>query len=243
MKSEIFKKIVTIFWMIIASNQGYAYFNPLLNLFNTNGYDTKVDSSKLGQFYFRTSLPGIAFFGYNNGRGFNNYRAALGLTGGLDYYHSQHSYVSFSGGATGIAAIEVVHKDSLTNDTTQYSYAFSAKLTNNFEVNFFSSKKIRLTLGYGLSFSHFTYLQTVQKIPDANEDFLYGRKQAKLGLALDANMFFTKYFYLGLSIFPSFFTINTQKLESSYLTYFEIGFRYPLTKNKKVKNITRVPRI
>lgn len=188
---------------------------------------------KQGQFYFRISFPYIDILGFNNGRNFYKKNAFFGLTGGVDYYYSDRSYISFYGGGTGIG--NAWAQDNIT-DTVGFATSSSAKLTNNHDFYPFPDDRTNLSLGYGLSYSSFYYEQTYQLAMNSKEIILYNGRFSKLGLAFDANVYFRNHVYTGLSILPSFYTLNTGKFELSYIIYSEIGYRFQFRKKQKKKN-------
>lgn len=211
----------------------YSYDNSLLvNLSDKTRDYQKWKSSKEGQFYFRSSFPWFDFIEFDNGRGFDNYKSYMGLTLGIDYYHSNHSFLSLSGGATGISGIAFPVMDRWFSDTAQFVNSFSAKLTNNHDLNIFSSKNIDFTLGYGLSFTNFKYRQIFNDSIQFMDVELYKKVISTVGFCVDANVILFKYFYAGLSVLPSFYTLKRNKWEYSYLAYFDFGIRLPLGKYK-----------
>ena len=224
----------------------YSYDNSLLvNLTDKTHDYKKWKASKEGQFYFRSSLPWFDFVEFDNGRGFDNYKSYMGLTLGIDYYHSKHSFFSLSGGATGISDIAFPVMDRWFSDTVQFVNSFSAKLTNNHDLNIFSSKNIDFTLGYGLSFTHFKYRQNFHDSIKHTDIGLYRKAISTVGLCVDANVILFKYFYAGLSVLPSFYTLSSNKWEYSYLAYFDFGIRLPLGnyKDDKIKVIKYKPKL
>ena len=224
----------------------YSYDNSIqVDLLNkTDGYK-KWKSSKQGQLYFRGSLPWFDFTEFNNGRGTNDYKSYMGLTIGIDYYLSKRSYISLSGGATGISNLGFPVMDIWYSDTVQFVKSFSAKLTNNHDLNIFSSKNIGFTFGYGVSYTNFRYRQTFygDSVNKTIND-LYKNAISKIGLCFDANVILFKYCYIGFSILPSFYTLNNNTWDYSHLAYFDFGIRLPLGnyKNDKTKVVRFKPR-
>jgi hypothetical protein len=216
----------------------YGYDKSILVDLSNNRYDYKKwISSKKGQFYFRGSIPWFDFIEFDNGRdGYKNYKSYMGLTVGVDYYYSPRSYLSLSGGATGISDISFPVMDRWLPDTTQYVKSFSVKLTNNHDVNVFSTDNINITLGYGLNFTHFRYKEICRDtISDRSVD-LYKSNKSTLGICINANVILFKYGYIGINVLPSFYTLNSRKWESSYLAYIDFGVRLPLGYYKKKIN-------
>lgn len=224
----------------------YSYDNSLLvNLSDKTRDYQKWEPSKKGQFYIRSSFPWFDFIEFDNGRGFDNYKSYMGLTLGIDYYHSKHSFLSLSGGATGISDIAFPVMDKWVSDTVQFVNSFSAKLTNNHDLNIFSSKNIDFTLGYGLSFTNFRYRQIFKDSIQSMDVELYKKAISTVGFCADANVILFKYFYAGLSVLPSFYTLKRNKWEYSYLAYFDFGIRLPLGnyKDDKIKVIKYKPKL
>jgi len=215
----------------------YSYDNSIfVDLSNKRADYQKWKSSKKGQFYFRGSMPWFDFLEFDNGRGFENYKSYMGLTIGVDYYHSKRSYLSLSGGATGISDIAFPVMDRWLLDTAQFAKSFSAKLTNNHDINIFSTDNISFTLGYGLSFTHFRYRQIFEDTITNKTIELYKSNKSSLGLCFDANVILFKYGFIGINVLPSCYTLNSSKWEYSYLAYFDFGIRLPLGNYKKDKN-------
>jgi|GEM_PF-1845431 len=223
----------------------YSYDNSILvNLTDkTHDYE-KWNTSKEGQIYFRSSLPWFDFLKFDNGRGFDNYKSYMGLTLGIDYYHSRRSFFSLSGGATGISDIAFPVMDRWYSDTAQFINSYSAKLTNNHDL-ILSSKNIGLTLGYGLSFTYFKYRQDIYDSIKYSDVESYKNDILTIGLCLNSNVILFKYFYAGFSVQHSFYTLNRNKWEYSYLSYFDFGIRLPLGKYKvdKIRVIKYKPRL
>lgn len=213
----------------------YSYDNSILVDLNSEKDEyLKYKRSKQGQFYVRSSLPWFDFVEFDNGRGFENYKTYMGLTIGLDYYHSKLSYLSLSGGVTGISDIGFPVMDRWY-DTAQFVTSFCAKLTNNHDLNIFSSENIGFTVGYGLNFTHFRFRQVANDTINYNDVELYKSSKSALGLCFDANVILFKYGYIGINILPSFYTLKTNKWEDSYLTYFDFGVRLPIGNYTKDK--------
>lgn len=215
----------------------YSYDNSILvDLLNIkNGYK-KWQSTKQGQFYIRASNPWFDFVGVDNGRGFNRYDSFIGMTVGIDYYHSKHSYLSLSGGATGISDILFPYETFDNFDTTQNVKSYSAKLTNNHDLNILSNQNFGFTVGYGLSFTHFSCSQKLQDSISYKYSELYKQEKSTVGLCFDANFIFFKYYHIGFTLLPSYYTINSHKWEYSYLSYIDFGVRFPIGRHK-TKNL------
>lgn len=208
------------------------------------GYKKWTPSNK-GKFMLRASIPYFDFAEFNKGVSLKDYSTYFGLTAGLDYYHSAHSFISLSGGPTGLSdlGIPVMDRVYIENDTLDFVKSYSAKLTNNHDVNIFSSGKMDLTMGYGLNLSHFNYRQVFYDSINSNGLELLKMNKTALGLCFDANLILFKYGYIGMSLLPSFYTVNTKKWEYSQLFYFDFGLRIPLGKDngEKLKVVSYKP--
>ncbi|MFA9214529.1 MAG: hypothetical protein ACEQSR_11890 [Candidatus Methylacidiphilales bacterium] len=224
----------------------YSYDQSIyVDFFDKKLFYQKWKSSKKGQFFLRGSIPWINFLEFNRGQGLENFKSYMGLKVGVDYYHSKRSFLSLSVGATGISDIAFPVMDRRFIDTAQFAQSFSAKLTNNHDINIFSTNNISLTLGYGLSLTHFRYRQifddsTTNKIIELNKS-----NKTTLGLCFDANVILFKYGFIGMNLLPSYYTLNSGKWESSYLSYFDIGVRFPIGNYKKdqIKVIKYKPKL
>jgi len=224
----------------------YSYDNSILvDLSNNKTGYKKWEPEKRGQFYIRVSHPWFDFVGFDNGRGFNRYDTYIGMTVGIDYYHSKHSYLSLSGGATGISDMAFPYERFDYPDTTQYVKSYSAKLTNNHDLNIFLGQNVCFRLGYGLSFTHFSYGQSIYDTLRYHNSETYKKEKSTVGLCFDANLTFLKYLHCGFSVLPSYYTINSHKWEYSYLSYFDFGIRFPIGrhKNKDLRVIKYKPKL
>ncbi len=212
-----------------SSNVIMGYDNPIfIDLTNESSDYKKWRSSKQGQLYVRASFPWFDYVGFDNGLGFENYVIYMGMTIGLDYYHSKHSYYSLTGGATGISDLAFPVMDS-QYDTAEFVKTYCIKLANKHEFNLFSNEKIVFTIGYGFNFTHIAY--RIQD--DINNNELYNNTKSVLGLSVDANLLLFKYGFAGVNFLPSFYTLNTDDWEYSFLAYIDFGLRIPLGHYKK----------
>ena len=199
--------------------------------------------------YFRVALPYINMYGFNNGIRFDNYFSYLGLTGGGDYYYSDRSYLSLSGGVPGIAVVEygAGFLDSTGNipsgilDTGFYYYAVNVKLTNNYELDFPYKKQLKLALGYGLSYTYFDYIIDYNKKSQGAGVVMYEKSLSVLGFCGDAYLFFRQRYFLGLTVVPSFFNLNKLKFEGTYLFSLDLGIRFQI--KKRMKNKISTPKL
>ncbi|MFZ4796350.1 MAG: hypothetical protein ACOYMA_02580 [Bacteroidia bacterium] len=214
----------------------YNYDNSILIDFSKKKVDYKKwSTSKKGQYYLRGSIPWFDFIEFDNGRGFKNYKSYFGLIIGGDYYHSKKSYLTLSVGATGVSDIGTPVMDRELKDTNQFVNSFSAKLTNNHDIKIFSSDYISFTFGYGLSFTHFRYKQNFEDSINNKTIELFKSNKSAIGLVFDANIILFKYGFIGLSVLPSYYTLNNSKWEYSYLSYIDFGLRLPLGDYNKNK--------
>ena len=217
-------------------NKIYSYSNSIkVDLSSKKEGYQKFKASKKGQWYFRSSLPWFDFIEFDNGRGFENYKSYMGLTIGLDYYHSKQSYLSLSGGATGISDLGFPVMDR-SFDTTQFVKSFSAVVTNNHNLKIFTSENIGFTVGYGLSFTHFRFREVANDTIQNQYAILYKNSKSALGLCFNANVILFKHGFVGVNILPSYYTLKTNKWEYSNLTYFDFGVRLPLGNYEKDKH-------
>jgi hypothetical protein len=210
----------------------------------TTGYNEW--KAKQSKFYARISLPWFNYMQFDNGRGFNNYDAYLGLIGGLDYYHSKHSFLSLNGGITGFTNIAFPAMDIVYgNDTIKKISSYCIKLTNNHDFGAFSNENIHFTVGYGLSFTHFGYRESFHTDTVTYAVGEYKKSVAAFGLCFDAHIVLCNILVAGYNILPSFYSINRGKWESSFLEYYDIGFRIPIRNHnkKKLQTITYKPKL
>jgi len=200
--------------------------------------------AKQSKFYARISLPWFNYMQFNNGRGFKAYNSYLGLIGGLDYYHSKHSFLSLSGGITGFSDMAILPMDKGFADTSEIISSFSAKLTNNHDFVKFSNENLQFTAGYGLSFTRFVYRQTIIDTIN-NSSTEYKKSVAALGLCFDAHMVLFNFLVVGYNILPSVYSLNRGKWETSFLEYWDFGFRIPIQNHnrKKLQTIKYKPKL
>ncbi len=218
-------------YIIDATSREKMYgYDPAITIDLSDHYRdyTKWESPKKGRFYLRGSFPWFDFADYDNGRGFANYSSFMGLSGGLDYYHSDGSFLSLSGGATGISDLAFPVMDRWYPDTTETVSFFSALLTNNHDLDLFATDLISFTAGYGLSFSHFRYRQEAWDSVNMKSVELFKSSKSAIGFCLDLNLNLFKYTFIGLTYLPSCYTLSSRKWEYSALTYIDFGIRVPL---------------
>ena len=137
-----------------------------------------------------------------------------------------------SGGASGISDMAFPLERFDYPDTTQYVKSYSAKLTNNHDLNIFLGETVCFRLGYGLSFTHFSFGQTIYDTLRYRNSETYKLEKSTVGLSFDANLIFYKYLHFGFSVLPSYYTINSHKWEYSCLSYFDFGVRFPIGRHK-----------
>lgn len=208
----------------------------------TTGY--REWNAKPGKFYAKISFPWFNYMQFNNGRGFKSYDSFLGLTGGLDYYHSKHSFLSLTEGITGFSDMAFPVMDRGYYDSSEIISSFSAKLTNNHDFVKFSNENIHFTAGYGLSCTRFVYKQTYADTIN-NISTEYKKAVSVFGLCLDAHIVLCNILVVGYNILPSIYSINHGKWESSFLKYWDFGFRTPIGRHnsKGIKTIKYKPKL
>lgn len=223
----------------------FAYNNSIkVDLTDSISGFKKWKPSKKGQFYVRGAIPWFNYAEFNNGLSYKNYDIYHGLTAGLDYYHSPKSFLSFSGGITGISEFGIPVMDREYSDTLESAKAFSAMLTNNHNLGVYATDKVDITVGYGLSFTHFDYNKKLYDSAANNFTELFKSNKSVLGLSLNANFTFFKYYFVGFNFLPSIYTLNTGKLEYSELTFIDFGLRIPLGHySKKLKVVSYKPKL
>ena len=230
------------------SNSEYIYnydHSILVDMTNkTTGYSNC--KAKPGKFYAKISFPLNYYMQFDNGRGFKNYDAYMGLIGGLDYYHSKHSFLSLTGGITGFSNFGFPVMDIVWhNDTIRRISSYCVKLTNNHDFLAFSNEKIHFTAGYGLSFTHFDYRESFHTDTITYPVGEYKKSVSGLGFCLDAHIVLCNILVAGYNILPSVYSINRGKWETSFLEYWDFGFRIPIQNHnrKKLQTIKYKPKL
>ncbi|MFB6320742.1 hypothetical protein [Saccharicrinis sp. FJH54] len=219
----------------------YTYHNSIyIDLNNSLSEYKKWKPSKKGQIYFRSSLPWFDNIGIKNPVKYETYNIYKGLALGADYYHSKRSFISWNIGVTGFDDIPQIYMDRWDlGDTITNFLSMSTKLTNNYDFNITTSKNFGFSVGYGLSLSYFQYKEHILNQLERHFNLTQNNHYYTLGLCFEANLFLLKYFYIGASYLPSFFTFKKNAWEYSHLAYVDFGIRLPLKKYRK-DNITKI---
>lgn len=230
------------------SNSEYIYdydHSILVDLTNKTTEYSKW-KAKPGKLYAGISLPWFNYMKFDNGRGFKNYDVYMGLIGGLDYYHSKHSFLSLNGGITGFSNFSFPVMDIVYgNDTIKSISSYSFKLTNNHDFGTFSNENIHFTVGYGLSFTHFGYRESFHTDTVTYSVGEYKKSVSAFGLCFDAHIVLCNILVAGYNILPSIYSLNRGKWESSLLHYWDFGFRIPIQNHnrKKLQTIKYKPKL
>jgi hypothetical protein len=196
------------------------------------GYSKFGQANNKGELYLHLSLPTINRFRMVvENEGTKSKTGVLGITIGLDYYHSKNQFVHL--GFSGLFGGSSRHRNPATENSRQnieresmISEYFS--LSNNHKFGQFS-------VGYGLSFAENTW-----QYHRYRHSWLFGlpiteerRKKSyrTLGLVFPTYFQFGEYFNLGVVYRPTFFRANaTNKFAYEHLISLDFAWKIRVKK-------------
>ena len=229
-------------YIIDASSRSkiYGYNNSLLiDIDNkSNGYKNWIPN-KSGQLFIKGSLPWFDFFSLDDDKNYKDYKAYMGLCAGFDLYYLKRTYISLYGGFTGISDIGFPVMDRFIIDTVNLATSISIQLTNNHDINLFSTNNIAFSIGYGFNYTRFHYKKVYGDTVNHNETILKDKYINSLGLSFDLTMVLWKGPYISLNILPSFYTFTKQPNGLPYLAHIDFGVKLPINKYTST-SITRI---
>jgi len=212
----------------------------LLDLTQNTESTTKPQTNMKGVFYVKASNTFIHFEGFDNGKGFKNYNAIPSLSIGLDYCYSNASFLSF----TGMVAsnyVTIGERIGINPDIVTQINTESVRLMNNHKFEIFRSKDLCLNLGYGLSFVEYSYRQYYGDTIKNRHFDIHRYSSSAIGLSVEANILFLKYYFIGINALPSFYSANVKKFDFSYYSSIYFGVRFPLG-NKTIHKLIYRPK-
>jgi hypothetical protein len=112
--------------------------------------------------------------------------------------------------------------------------AYTISLTNNHDLIFHASRKISVTLGYDISYSHLKYIENVTDSIRISSQY-YQHVTSTLGLSLSAVFVFGRVVTCGINYWPNIYTIEPAKFDYSYRITFSMGVRIPLNRQNKAR--------
>lgn len=177
-----------------------AYFDVKGNLTN---YFSKEYPTRKDQIFLTLSIPWINNFNFQlNGLGNKSSLGFLGVSAGLEYYHSDRRYISLNASAVYDFIAPVPAPVSQDGEYESFS-ALSLSLSENYKIK-------RFTFGYGFNFSKnswkFSNTDYDSTIPNSKEPVL----KSNYGIGLIGNTYFqfSKGFFVGLNYKPTFYTFK-----------------------------------
>jgi hypothetical protein len=184
-----------------------------------------------GQINFVPSIPMVNFLNIklNTSKRVIS-TAAIGISGGFEYYYKKNRYLYLYGSANMSFMTLLVPLPSYESDYERL-YAYTIGLTNNFNFN-------RFTLGYGLQFTKYGWL--LHEYNENSESTIYSEyfyeekeKVNAVGLQIDANYRLLKELYIGLSYRPTFYNVSSpSKFLYQDMISINVAWKFKVRKGK-----------
>ena len=193
---------------------------------NISNYFTKEYKTNKGQINLFVSIPWINNFNYMpNGDSHKNSSGFLGMSTGIEYYHSEHKFLSLNASAV---------MDFIAPVPAPFSYEGEAEFFNSLALALTENHKFnRFTLGYGVIYSRNNWrIENTEydvNIPNSKKPI----SKANYGLGLVANGYFrvTENFFIGLNYKPTFYNINPlSKFQYEHVVSFDLAWKIRLKK-------------
>ncbi|MCZ8198685.1 MAG: hypothetical protein O9267_13860 [Flavobacterium sp.] len=189
-------------------------------------YFTEKHQTNKGQINLFLSIPWINNFNFKpNGESQKNSSGFLGLSTGIEYYHSEHKFLSLNASAV-MDFITPVPASISYNGEYESLSSLSIALTENHKFN-------RFALGYGVNYSKNNWrlenTEYDENIPNSNKPI----SKANYGLGLIANGYFrvTDNFFIGLNYKPTLYNINPlNKFQYEHVISFDLAWKIQLKK-------------
>lgn len=170
---------------------------------NISAYFKREHPTHKGQLNLTLSIPWINHFNYlpvGEGRKIN--AGFLGLSTGIEYYHSKTKFISLT--ASGVM-------DFIAPIPAPYSYEGEKEIFTSLSITVTENHKFnRFTLGYGLNFSKNTWKFDSTEYDENNPNSKKTTTKSNYSHGFIVNSYFRvgENFYMGLLYKPSLFTIK-----------------------------------
>lgn len=162
------------------------------------------------------SLPYINIFEQRpEGEGIKYNTGFLGISTGLDYYHSKSQYLSL----TGSAAMDLMLPFPAPIDyfsPHEQMYSTYLSLTNNHKIG-------RFSLGYGLAYGN-----NLWRFEDRSVGYFERKSNTFLGFSAPVYCRIGRTFHLGFIYRPSFLNLNTNKFQYEHLMSIDLAWKFAL---------------
>ena len=204
---------------------------PIRKTFNNaksdiSNYFTKKYETNKGQINLFVSIPWINNFNFKpNGESQKNSSGFLGLSTGIEYYHSENKFLSLNASAV---------MDFIAPVPAPYSYEGEAEFFNSLSIALTENHKFnRFTLGYGVNYSKNNWrienTEYDENIPNSKKPI----SKSNYGIGLIGNGYFrvTENFFIGLNYKPTLYNVNPlNKFQYEHVISFDLAWKIKLKK-------------
>lgn len=193
---------------------------------NISNYFTRDYQTNKGQINLFVSIPWINNFNYKpNGESQKNSSGFLGLSTGIEYYQSEHKFLSLNA-SVAMNFIAPAPAPFTYDGEAEFFNSMALALTENHKFN-------RFTLGYGVIYSRNNWrldnTEYDENIPNSKKPV----SKANYGLGLIANGYFrvTENFFIGLNYKPTLYNMNPlNKFQYEHVISFDLAWKVRLKK-------------
>jgi hypothetical protein len=167
-----------------------------------------------GTWLIHFSLPHINIFELRpQGEGTKYNTGFLGISAGLDYYHSKKQYLSLTGNAVMDFMVPAPAPVRYEGPHEQM-YSTYLALTNNHKIR-------RFSLGYGLAYGN-----NLWRFGDRSTGGVEIKSNTFLGFSAPIYFQIVRTFHLGFIYRPSFLNLNTNELQYEHLMSVDFAWKF-----------------
>lgn len=193
---------------------------------NISNYFTEKHQTNKGQINLFLSIPWVNNFNFKpNGENQKSSTGFLGLSTGIEYYHSENKFLSLNASAV---------MDFIAPFPAPFSYDGEAEFFNSLSVALTENHKFnRFTFGYGVNYSKnnwkFDNTTYDESIPNSKKPVY----KSNYGIGLIGNGYFrvSNNFFIGLNYKPTIYNINPiSKFQYEHVISFDLAWKIRLKK-------------
>ncbi len=216
--------------MLVERKKDKRYMYPRNIYVNTNNKDDKYYGynpfDKKGTIRLHLSMPWLNNFNFTPNRERSKINTGfMGLSAGLDYFHSPNQFVQLTG--SGIIDFIIPFPASVTKggewENMRSSYI---SISNNHAID-------RFSLGYGLSFSRNTWIfNDYDRFDPTHEDRSIKKSSNAIGFVFNSYFQTSKHFHVGAIYRPSFFRTNVHEvLRYEHIISLDLAWKFILKRS------------
>lgn len=193
---------------------------------NFSNYFSKKHITNKGQINLTFSIPLVNSFDFRpNGEGQKTSTGFLGISTGIEYYHSEYKFINLNATAVLNSIVPVPAPVSYKGEVDFLS-ALAISLTENHKFN-------RFTFGYGLIFSKnnwkFDNTEYDENVPNSKKPIF----KSNYGIGIITNGYFRagENFYIGINYKPTLLNIKpASKFQYEHVISFDLMWKIRLKK-------------